>query len=414
MLRASLVRSARVRTPMIRFPDRKSPKPKHEPKPHPDAPADIQNDFARFREVLESGPHFDASKLKPFSLNDFAPKAPAKSSGGSSENAVDQIFDLPARYWNTPSLRFSEAEMDAIQSNALSTPLLHDEPSSDVYFDDVRDEVALDVSLPPVWVDATEQVDAILNAMIPKLAQLDRLHAQHLLPSFDDKSDQKRVIEDLTDDITQDFRQASEQVAKLAKQTTEALRSQRLSKPEVTTARNAQTALATRVQHMSSIFRQKQSTYLRKLQGMEIQEPKKSEAWLLDDEESIRDDVALVRVPHLHQSKQWHSEQELIDTNDDLQEIQERDREVQQIATSITELAQLFQDLNVLVIEQGSMLDRIDYNIDSMATDMRHSSAELGRAMRYQAGAGRRALILLLLLCIALVIAILIIRPFFR
>lgn len=302
------------------------------------------------------------------------------------------------------------------QSNALNMPLLHDAPSSDAaYFDDVRDEVALDVSLPPVWVDATEQVDVILNAMIPKLAQLDRLHAQHLLPSFDDKSDQKRTIEALTDDITQDFRRASEKLAKLAKQTTEALRSQRLSKPEVTAARNAQTALATRVQHMSSVFRQNQSTYLRKLQGMEVQEPKKSEAWLLHDEESIRDDVALVRVQHLHQSQQWqHSEQTLIDTNDGLQEIQERDREVQQIATSITELAQLFQDLNVLVIEQGSMLDRIDYNIDSMATDMRQSSAELGRAMRHQVGAGRRALILLLLLCIALVVAILIIRPFFR
>lgn len=297
----------------------------------------------------------------------------------------------------------------ATYGNALSTPLLHDAPSSEaVYFDDVRDEVALDVSLPPIWVDATEQVDMILNAMIPKLAQLDRLHSQHLLPSFDDKSDQKRVIEDLTDDITQDFRRASEQVAKLAKQTTEALRSERLSKPEVTAARNAQTALATRVQHMSSVFRQKQSTYLRKLQGMEIQEPKKTATWLLDDEESVQDDVALV-------STQWQqSEQAVIDTNDGLQEIQERDREVQQIATSITELAQLFQDLNVLVIEQGSMLDRIDYNIDSMATDMRQSSAELGRAMHYQAGAGRRALILLLLLCIALVIAILLIRPFFR
>ena len=103
------------------------------------------------------------------------------------------------------------------------------------------------------------------------------------------------MIEDLTDDITQDFRRASEQVAKLAKQTTEALRSKRLSKPEVTAARNAQTALATRVQHMSSVFRQKQSTYLRKLQGMEIQEPQKREAWLLDDEDSVRDDVALVR-----------------------------------------------------------------------------------------------------------------------
>lgn len=69
--------------------------------------------------MLESGPHFDASKLKPFSLSDFAPKAPSKSSSGSSKDAVDQIYDLPARYWNTPSLRFSEAEMDAIQVSGV-------------------------------------------------------------------------------------------------------------------------------------------------------------------------------------------------------------------------------------------------------------------------------------------------------
>lgn len=65
--------------------------------------------------MLESGPHFDASKLKPFSLSDFAPKAPSKSSSSISKDAVDQVFDLPARYWNTPSLRLSEAEMDAVQ-----------------------------------------------------------------------------------------------------------------------------------------------------------------------------------------------------------------------------------------------------------------------------------------------------------
>ncbi|SHO78610.1 Uncharacterized protein MSYG_2957 [Malassezia sympodialis ATCC 42132] len=120
MLRATLVRGARARSPMISFPDRKAPKPSHEPQPHPDAPADIQKDFARFREVLESGPHFDASKLKPFSLSDFAPKAPSKSSSSISKDAVDQVFDLPARYWNTPSLRLSEAEMDAVQSGGAS------------------------------------------------------------------------------------------------------------------------------------------------------------------------------------------------------------------------------------------------------------------------------------------------------
>ena len=104
----------------------------------------------------------------------------------------------------------------------------------------------------------------------------------------------------------------------------------------------------------------------------------------------------------------------LMDATDDFAMIQERDRDIAQIARSISELAHLFQDLSALVIEQGSVLDRIDYNIDSMATDMQHSNVELNRAVTYQAGAGRRSLIFLLVLCIALLIAILVIRPFFR
>lgn len=57
-----------------------------------------------------------------------------------------------------------------------------------------------------------------------------------------------------------------------------------------------------------------------------------------------------------------------------------RDREIDQIARSIAELAELFQDLSALVIDQGTMLDRIDYNIDSMSRDMQESVRELNTA----------------------------------
>lgn len=43
--------------------------------------------------------------------------------------------------------------------------------------------------------------------------------------------------------------------------------------------------------------------------------------------------------------------------------IDERDKEMQRIATSITELATVFKELSALVIDQGTILDRIDYNM---------------------------------------------------
>ncbi len=46
--------------------------------------------------------------------------------------------------------------------------------------------------------------------------------------------------------------------------------------------------------------------------------------------------------------------------------IHERDAEVVNILQSINELAQVMKDLSVLVIDQGTILDRVDYNMEQV------------------------------------------------
>ena len=49
---------------------------------------------------------------------------------------------------------------------------------------------------------------------------------------------------------------------------------------------------------------------------------------------------------------------------DDSKRLQQRDNELSLLLTNVNELATIFKDIQTLVMEQGSILDRIDYNID--------------------------------------------------
>lgn len=53
-----------------------------------------------------------------------------------------------------------------------------------------------------------------------------------------------------------------------------------------------------------------------------------------------------------------------------------------------------------MVIDQGSMLDRIDYNVDRMAVDVKAADKELTVATGYQKRSVKRKIMLLLLLLV--------------
>ncbi|KAK0561594.1 SNAP receptor [Tilletia horrida] len=76
--------------------------------------------------------------------------------------------------------------------------------------------------------------------------------------------------------------------------------------------------------------------------------------------------------------------------------IAEREAEIREIEGGVHELNEIFRDLANIVQEQGGMIDNIEYNITSIATNTQAADRELVTAHEYQKKAGRRALCLLL------------------
>mmetsp|Transcript_23305 Transcript_23305/g.41217 ORF Transcript_23305/g.41217 Transcript_23305/m.41217 type:complete len:111 (-) Transcript_23305:245-577(-) len=65
------------------------------------------------------------------------------------------------------------------------------------------------------------------------------------------------------------------------------------------------------------------------------------------------------------------------------QQSKERDSEIEELIQSIAAIQSLFKELSVLVIEQGSMLDRIDYNVESVHVKVKEGRREMEKANEY-------------------------------
>lgn len=58
-------------------------------------------------------------------------------------------------------------------------------------------------------------------------------------------------------------------------------------------------------------------------------------------------------------------------------DLETRSRELNEIAKSIASLAELFKDLQAMVIDQGTLLDSIEYNVEQTAVHVQEAVKEL-------------------------------------
>ncbi|EQB57575.1 SNARE domain-containing protein [Colletotrichum gloeosporioides Cg-14] len=284
-------------------------------------------------------------------------------------------------------------------------------------FEDDGDAVIEMDLLPPRWADVSDEITDLLADIATRSQALERLHQKHVLPGFNDEDSKKaeeREIETLTQQITKAFHDCHRCIQKVEQMVRESKQSGTITSAEETMAKNIQISLASRVQEASALFRKKQSAYLKKLRGMSGlgggvasadrgSTPQPSSSYM--DPSMLESDADR----SFSQSTLQATQQKLLQSNDTA--ITQREREIEDIAQGIIELADIFRDLQNMVIDQGTMLDRIDYNVERMATDVKGAEKELVVAAGYQKKTTKRKIILLLLIIIAGLIILLVIKP---
>lgn len=90
-----------------------------------------------------------------------------------------------------------------------------------------------------------------------------------------------------------------------------------------------------------------------------------------------------------------------------LADIQERHKDITRLETSIQELHQLFTDINLLVEQQGELLDQIEYTVAQSVNYTGKAVEELRTASKYQKSVRKKmCCVLIIVLCVILAIVL--------
>jgi len=254
-------------------------------------------------------------------------------------------------------------------------------------------------ALPPQWVDDVDAVHQELSDITRLMGVLQSMHSSRVGSVFGKDLDEvEGKIEKLTRDITDRFRTAERYLQRVGTAT------RRAGGEEAVVGSNVQRSLAKKLQELSVEFRQMQRKYLADVQAQKSGglEGREAKFGLMDEEGGGGGGGADNDFGFTMQ------QQAVVD---DLQEaVQSRDKEIVEIAKSIEELGAIFKELAVLVIDQGTILDRIDYNMEAVVEHTKEGITQLERAETSQKNARPLKCIVFLVCLIAFLLLILIFK----
>uniref|UniRef100_A0A915Q6C4 t-SNARE coiled-coil homology domain-containing protein n=1 Tax=Setaria digitata TaxID=48799 RepID=A0A915Q6C4_9BILA len=275
---------------------------------------------------------------------------------------------------------------------ANNTTSMIDEKMSLVALDEETETVHVSNSsrVPPEWVNYLDEAQYELTRIRSRLKQIREIQQNHISkPSFMEDLESQKEMDKSTEEVTEMFTHCQRLISFIEKAyVTENTQQSVLRGNVISTLRLTLSNLAVD-------FRTNQAKFLKQIEARK----ETVNSYLLASTDWVNTEVLddapvdisrdgkfafqqLVITIFIKFERSLTMEQiQLLLQNADM--VKERERDVMSVSKSIVELNSLFKDLASMVIDQGTILDQIDYNLEQTMLRVKSALSSVQRAERY-------------------------------
>ncbi|CAM9020824.1 hypothetical protein WICANDRAFT_63102 [Wickerhamomyces anomalus NRRL Y-366-8] len=268
------------------------------------------------------------------------------------------------------------------------------------------------IALPPSFLDISEGIDENLDFISKKIDKLNGLYKKNLLPGFNDRTTDEEEIEKLNYTITTKFYECNNLVKRF-----EGIKRQpnnKLKADDLNMIENMQKNYALKIQQLSSNFRKLQNNYIKFLKKDEFEQlPSLNKSNQVIDQSTYNPAIDETEELESYSREAIKESSSILQQKSSINDsmIRQREQEITKLAQGVLEVSSIFKEMQNMVIDQGTILDRIDYNLENTKVDLQNASQQLTRASHYQKRTQKCKLILLLSLIVFLLFMTVILKP---
>ena len=236
------------------------------------------------------------------------------------------------------------------------------------------------------YVESYKQVNNILDDLLTNFASLKSFQQERIKPKFiDEEIENKRIDKEIDKLIIKMMKKI-----KFCEALIKMIKNQKNDKNTILekVKYNIKMYLVEKIQNFSTEFRKNQQQYLKYLKEMGALPN------INNENESTIDNLINSKIDDEKNNFLYNLE------DDKHQQIKKRDEDISVLVKSIDELSGIFKDLQNIVQEQGTILDRIDYNINISYENSQQGLKYIKKAEEHQNESCFRNVILLLFIII--------------